>query len=71
MNIEILWFIIVHNFRTNQIHSGITKEILNNGSIMFSLGVGNYTTSAKFLNVIHDSIDFLLEIKERIAESSK
>lgn len=58
---------IVHNFRPNQVDSGISKpQIQPDGSTVIALSVGNYTTSSEFLNVIHDTIDLLADITDEI-----
>ncbi|MBG9589524.1 Cthe_2314 family HEPN domain-containing protein [Cytobacillus firmus] len=58
---------LVHNFRRNQIDSGIGNPRKQaDGSIVRTLSVGNYTTSTEFLNVIHETIDLLVEITDKI-----
>ncbi|UAT29521.1 hypothetical protein K7T73_13020 [Bacillus badius] len=53
---------LVHNFRPNQIDSGITTEVLPDGRTSISVSVGRYTTSNEFLENIHDSLDLLADI---------
>jgi len=63
---------IVHNFRPNQIDSGIKKkEKQTDGIAVRTLSVGNYTTSTEFLTVIHESIDLLVEITDEIRDKIK
>ncbi|TWI57055.1 Cthe_2314 family HEPN domain-containing protein [Halalkalibacter nanhaiisediminis] len=58
---------LVHNFRPSQIDSGIgNPEKQADGSVIRTLSVGNYTTSTEFLNIIHETIDLLVEVTDEI-----
>ncbi|TQS00066.1 Cthe_2314 family HEPN domain-containing protein [Paenibacillus ottowii] len=59
---------IVHNFRPNQVDSGLSKTKNEDGSTTYSMGIGNYTSSSEFLNNINESLDLLLEITDKIRE---
>jgi hypothetical protein len=56
---------ITHNFRPNQIDSGI-KCIRKKGVFSVSGGVGNYTTTTEFVVNIEESIDLLAGIIDSI-----
>lgn len=63
---------LVHNFRPSQIDSGIgNPEKQADGSVVRTLSVGNYTTTTEFLNVIHETIDLLVEITDAIRNKVK
>lgn len=58
---------ITHNYRPNQIDSGInTKK--ENGKITISMTVGNYTTTNSFVDNINESIDLLASIVENVKD---
>lgn len=56
---------ITHNFRPNQIDSGI-KRTKKKGSFSIVGGVGNYTTTTEFVNNIEQSLDLMAEIMDSI-----
>lgn len=62
---------IVHNYRPNQFDSGYKRKENEDGSISFTMSIGEYTTSKEFLNNIHDSLDLLGEITDKIRDKVK
>lgn len=58
---------MTHNYRPNQIDSGINQK-KENGKIIISMTVGNYTPSIEFVNNINDSIDLLALIVDNVRD---
>lgn len=52
---------ITHNYRPNQIDSGINRKT-EKGKFVISMGVGNYTPTNEFATNIDQSIDLLSDI---------
>jgi hypothetical protein len=57
---------IAHNFSPSQVSSGIKREQKEDGSLVISLGIGDYTTTKEFVDNIDESIDLLADIVEKI-----
>ena len=53
---------ITHNYRPNQITSGVNKEKRADGSIVIDYDIGNYTTTEEFVNNIEKAIELLAKI---------
>lgn len=61
---------ITHNFRPNQISSGIKRK-KGAGFISISGGLGEYTTTTEFVANIEKSLNLMAEILEEIREKLK
>lgn len=57
---------IAHNFRPNQVSSGITREYGEDGVSKISFGIGKYTTTKEFMDNIDESVDFLAKITDDV-----
>lgn len=59
---------ITHNYRPNQITSGIDRKIGTDGSIIINYGIGIYTTTEEFKDNIEKGIELLAKIVDDIRE---
>jgi|GEM_PF-1496582 len=59
---------LTHNFRPHQINSGFGKPKIVDGKKITSFGVGSYTTTREFVSNIHESLDLLSEMTNKIKE---
>lgn len=59
---------ITHNYRPNQITSGVNREKRADGSIIIDYGVGDYTTTEEFVENIEKGIELLAKIVDDIRE---
>lgn len=59
---------LTHNYRPNQITSGINREKRADGSIIIDYGVGDYTTTEEFVENIENGIELLAKIVDDIRE---
>jgi hypothetical protein len=62
---------IVHNYRPNQVDSGINTVKRDGQIIEMSFTVGNYTKTSEFVNNINDSLDLMSLIVEKVREKLK
>lgn len=58
---------MIHNYRPNQIDSGINQKI-ENGKAVVSMTVGNYTPTNEFVNNINESIDLMAFIVDTVKD---
>lgn len=59
---------LTHNFRPNQIDSGLSQKKDELGRTVITMSVGNYVKTSEFISNINESIDFLSNIIEKIKE---
>lgn len=59
---------ITHNFRPNQIDSGINQKKQGGGITITTMSVGNYTPTNEFVTNINESIDLLAFIVENVKD---